>query len=154
VDSNIIEMTGQSMIVNYGELAKALSADNMGSIGYDSAPSFVDEAKVAFEVIIPESMFYDIDGTSVGCGLEVCVYNVDAGASVVARFVAPAPSQGSSTINDNVFVPSNWSGMRVQVYAFAKQIPNAVNGILSTQMPWKFPSRTSRCEYLGSGTIA
>lgn len=154
VENNIISMTGQSVTIEYGALAKALSADNMGSIGYDTAPSFVDEGKVAIEAIIPESMFYDVDGTSVGCGLEVCVYNADAGASVVARFVAPAPSGGSSTISDNVFVPSNWSGMRVQVYAFAKQIPNAVNGIISSQMPWKFPSRTSRCEYLGNGTIA
>lgn len=154
VENNIITMVGQSMNIAYGELAKALSADNMGSIGYDTAPSFVEEAEVGFEAVIPESMFYDTDGTAVGCGLEVCVYNVDAGTSIVKRFVADAPSGGSSTINDKVEVPANWSGMRVQVYAFAKQIPNAVNGIVSAVMPWKFPSRTSRCEYLGSGTIA
>lgn len=154
VENNIITVDGQSKNVEYGSLAKALSADNMGSIGYDNAPSFVEEGEVGFEVVIPESMFYDVDGTAVGCGVEVCVYNPDAGASAIGRFVAEAPSSGASVLTASMKVPANWSGMRVHVYAFAKQIPNALNGIVSTVMPWKFPSRTSRCEYLGNGTIA
>lgn len=149
----IITQQGGTLRVDYDVLNYALSANDMGAITSVQNPRFIDEGKVGFSVTVPESMFYDIDGTSVGCGVEVCVYVPDLDACAIGRFVCPAPVDGASTVAEDVTVPALWSGLRGYVYAFAKQIPNAYNGIAADTIPWKFPSRTSRCEFLGDGML-
>lgn len=153
VENGIITFANDTLSINWLNLGKALSEDNMGSISREGSPSFAEESEVSLQVGIPESMFYDTDGSSIGCGVVCCVYCPTVGTSAIGRVVASAPVDGQSLVNVTVKVPAQWSGLDSEVFVFAKQIPAAYNGIASNNYPWKFPSRTSRCEYVGHGII-
>lgn len=111
--------------------------------------SFESEAEVDFDVTLDPACYLDNNGSPIDAGVVVVVYQPDNNTSIV-EFVE-VPTAGASVKID---LPIYWSGMNVHVYCFAKQIPEAVNGIGTTDVPWKYPAEVSKTTYAGTGTIA
>lgn len=60
-----------------------------------------------------------------------------------------------SGVNEvKIDVPTSWQGDYVEVYAFAKQIPDALNGYPFNDEPYRIPGECTETVYLGTGTIA
>lgn len=136
--------------VDMQALAPCLSASQLSSpLVHD--PDFSDESKVKFAMDIPASVFYDSDGSAIDAGAVVVISNPALNDVTV---VHQPFTRNAATANIVADVPAVWSGMEVEVYAFIKQIPVAVNGIQSTAMPWMYPAKTSPTAYVGEGTIA
>ena len=51
-------------------------------------------------------------------------------------------------------LPGSWAGDSVQVYAFLKQHPDAINGIAGSTAPYRYPGEASDTYYLGRGAAA
>lgn len=136
------------LAVDMSALAGVLSANDMGSIS-SNTPTAVDEGEVRVTITIPSSMALDEGGNPVEVGAVMAVYCPDMDDAVV---VWQAATDGE--VEAVIQVPTAWSGLQCHVYAFAKQIPTASNGITSTSQPWMYPAPTSMCDYCGSVTIA
>lgn len=50
-------------------------------------------------------------------------------------------------------LPADYAGQRIQIYAFAKWVPESYTPITTTTQPWKYPSDQSDSIYLGSGSL-
>ena len=131
-------------------LAPLMSASQLARPASTGA-AFEVESTVKYTISVPESAFYDEEGSSIGCGVVTVVINP---AAEDAHVDFHALTAGSSNVNVSVSVPEAWSGMEVVVYCFLKQIPEASNGMQSNTYPWMFPAKTSGTLYLGEGTIA
>lgn len=141
---------GTPLAVAYAELNKVMSADDIPAPAFDGL-DLAQEAIVSVATTAEPADFLEPDGSPIGCGFVVAVYNPAAKSCVVASHAYDA---AGSSMQMDIDVPADWSGMTVYVYGFAKQIPNATNGIPATVQPWMYPARTSVCKYLGTGTIA
>lgn len=155
--NGIITIAGDdSLEVQYTELRKALSANLINAPSNKIAPDFTQESQVSGTLLLPASCFVDEHGDVVDCAVVICVYSTDLNQSVVARVIATRPTGGETEVEVSyaVAVPSVFAGTMAYVYAFAKQIPTAYNGIATTVWPWKFPSNTSETMTLGAGDIS
>lgn len=124
-------------------VAPCLSADELGFLAVGSPSSA--NGKVVFTATPDDSMFVDAAGGAIRLGCAVCIRATLTGQAIVAFSEL---QKGSNTIE--VAMPNGWDGAEVDVFAFAKQIPDAINGIASEVYPWKFPAACSRCAYVGS----
>ena len=151
VDAAIITGgTPDALVVNYPNLAEVFSAGGLQGI-VATAPTSENEGKVDFTVTVPAADFLDEHGGAVDCGVVLAVYNSDTG-NVIVDYEKTITADVASAIS--ITVPASWSGTHVHVYAFAKQIPTAVNGIPSTDLPWMYPAKTSECVYVGAVDVA
>lgn len=150
VPNDVISSSGDVLEVQPEGLAKCLSASLLENISAD-APSFDVAAKVSMNIIAPASAFIDDMGNPIEVGAVVVVWNPAANAVVTKMSVINSNPQGTAV---EVGVPPVWSGMTVHVYAFAKQIPEGINGIATDTLPWRFPAKTSAALYIGQGQVA
>lgn len=151
VDKAII--TGDSpanIQIDYDLLAEVFSAGGLQGI-VTAAPTSAEEGKVDFSVTVPSADFLDEHGDNVDCGVVVAVFNKDLG-QVMTFHEKELTADVAKAIS--LTVPTDWSGTRVYVYAFAKQIPTAENGIPSTDLPWMYPAKTSKCVCAGAVDVA
>lgn len=149
VNSGVIDgQTIPALTVDLGGLAGVLSANDMGSIS-SNTPTAVDEGEVRVTITIPASMALDEGGNPIEVGAVMAVYCPDMDDAVI-MYQAAADGEVEAVIQ----VPTVWSGLQCHVYAFAKQIPTAVNGVTTTSQPWMYPAPTSMCNYCGNVTIA
>lgn len=135
--------TPEGLTLVMPSVATCLSADELGYLTVGSLSSV--NGKVVFSVVPDDSMFIDAAGADIRLGCAVCVRSTLTGQAVVAFSDL---QKGDNTVE--VEMPASWDGAEVDVFAFAKQIPEAVNGIASELYPWKFPAACSRCAYVGS----
>lgn len=149
-ESVITGSTPSTLQVSYPSLAKVFSAGGLQGI-VASAPTSESEGRVDFTVTVPAANFLDEHGAAIDCGLVMALYNNDLG-TVVTSHEKTITADVASAIT--ISVPADWSGTHVHVYAFAKQIPTAVNGIPSTDLPWMYPAKTSECVYVGAVDVA
>lgn len=140
--------TIDALTVDFGGLAGVLSANDMGSIS-SNTPTAENEGEVEVTITIPASMALDEGGNPIEVGAVMAVYCPDMDDAVI-MYQAAADGEVEATIQ----VPTAWSGLQCHVYAFAKQIPTASNGISTTSQPWMYPAPTSMCMYCGTVTIA
>lgn len=150
VDNAIILGTDpDSLTLGYAEMAMAICANLLGSLNGLSTPSWVEEGEVSFTITPDDNLFLDSDGSEIGCGLVIGYYCPDLDQCIVKHHVLN-PNE-SNNIRDTF--SSDWSGLPVKMFVFAKQIPNAQNGITSSQLPWMYPADTTMARYF-QGTIA
>lgn len=146
----IIGSTPSEIRVSFPNLARVFSAGGLQGI-VASDPTSENEGRVNFTVTVPAANFLDEHGGAVDCGLVLALYNVDLDNVIVFHEKTITPDVASAI---SLAVPADWSGTNVHVYAFAKQIPTAVNGIPSTDLPWMYPAKTSECVYVGAVDVA
>lgn len=146
----ITGVSPDSLVVSYPLLAEVFSAGGLQGI-VATAPTSENEGKVDFSVTVPGADFLDEHGGSIDCGLVMAVRN-EATDQVLIFHEKEITADVAKSIS--LTVPTDWSGNHVHVYAFAKQIPNAVNGIPSTDLPWMYPAKTSECIYVGAVDVA
>lgn len=142
--------TPDNLTVSYPMLAEVFSAGGLQGI-VATAPTSTNEGKVDFTVTIPSADFLDEHGGNVDCGLVIALMNADTGEVKISHEKEITADVAKAI---SITVPTLWSGTHVHVYAFAKQIPNAVNGIPSTDLPWMYPAKTSECVYVGAVDVA
>lgn len=142
--------TPDALNVSYINLAEVFSAGGLQGIDTTS-PTSENEGKVDFTVTVPAANFLDEHGAAIDCGLVIALLNADTGEVRVSHEKTLTADVASSI---SITVPADWAGTNVHVYAFAKQIPNAVNGIPSTDLPWMYPAKTSECVYVGAVDVA
>lgn len=141
VGNNVIQIDQQNELTfSAVEAARYLSSAEFGPVRISSF-SVAEEGLVTLVPYAPASMDVDESGNTVEVGFVTAVLNRDLGVAVIQQDVFEGQLWGSVSIE----VPVDWSGMSVDVYCFAKQIPNATNGIASTTSPWMFPAKTSQC---------
>lgn len=151
IDEAIITgSTPATLQVDMTEIAKVFSAPLLSPFVAGS-PASVVEGNITVAVTIPGSDFLESDGSSIDCGMVFALYADDMDDVIVVHDKEFTPDTEKSC---SIRVPANWSGVNVKVYAFAKQIPIAANGIPSTDLPWMYPAKTSRCQYVGSVDVA
>lgn len=143
-ESGIINLESSDLVWNYAGLASCISRNELGLIS-TTAPNGETAGSVKMDVTAPDNMFLDEGGNACKCGVVVVIYCPDTNETLVAT---DELTKGSAKSLD-IEVPIAWSGLAVQVYAFAKQIPNAKNGIPAATEPWMYPSRTSETYYSG-----
>lgn len=138
------------LTVDYMHLQQAFSATDLPLASY-SGLDFSDDEEVTFSCTPIAEHFMDADGNAVGAGVVVAMYQPDTGYVTVAYEVLD-PSLTPTAVHIP-FAPE-MSGLKVHIYAFVKQIPNAQNGIQSDSLPWMYPAATSWCSYVGTGTLS
>lgn len=119
--------------------AKCVSANLLGYLSGMQQPDFSEEGEVGITFTPADELFLDSEGAAIGCGLVVGLYVPDFKQCIVKHFTCTK----GQTLERAILYPSEWSGMKCVVYAFAKQIPNALNGIPSGDQPWMYPADTS-----------
>lgn len=104
---------------------------------------------------------YDLNHTSTGelqsVAVFVVVYNKTLGLSTMAsKILYDKTTNTWLTDSDNVevSVEGNWQGSFVEVFAFCKQLPDALNGVPVATMPYRIPGNCTPTSYLGNGRIA
>lgn len=142
-------LTPDNISMNYDAAVVGVSANLLGVLNGVSQFNWSVEAEVSYSVIPDETLFLDGNGAAIGCGIVVGYYAPDLGQCVVKFH----PLQSGSTNQFTDKFSDEWSGVHVRVYMFAKQIPNAINGISSESMPWMFPADTTMAKY-ADGMIA
>lgn len=151
IDAAIITGTTPATLqVDETEMAKVFSAPLLSPFQAGS-PSSEVEGRISVEVTIPGSDFLESDGSAIDCGMVFALHAGDVDDVIVVHEKEFTPDTAKTC---NLSVPTNWSGLNVKVYAFAKQIPIAENGIPSTDLPWMYPAKTSRCMFVGSVDVA
>ena len=126
---------------------RVMSQNQIGQIGFGTQ-DWDTAGQVSVQAIVPESMGKDEGGNTVGVGIVLCAYSKDLKECVFENVV------GTTGTNDiTMELPARWSGLRVFVYGFVKQIPTSANGIASTTEPWMFPSKTSSTCVLAQGEL-
>lgn len=104
---------------------------------------------------------YDLNHTSGGelqsVAVFAVVYNKTLGVSTMASRIL-YNKETNVWLNDTeeiqVAVGDDWQGSFVEVYAFCKQLPDALNGVALDTMPYRIPGNCTPTSYLGSGRIA
>ena len=150
-DANII--TGDSpanLEVQLVSLGNVMSAADLPLASF-SAVDFTNANEAKFSCTPVAEHFMDKSGNPIGAGVVVAVYSADA--NIVVNAFVPLNSN-LSPVSVVVETPEILSGMTVYVYAFIKQIPEAVNGVPSNDLPWMYPADTSACQMVGSGVIS
>lgn len=148
VSANAITGTEPEQLqVSNAAAAACMSANELGylDVGTPSSAS----GKVVVQVTPAESMFLGAAGNPVKLGAVVAIRATLTGESIVGY---QAIVEGSNNVE--VSVPANWDDAQVDVFVYAKQIPEAVNGIATETAPWKFPAPCSACVYAGSTTVS
>lgn len=104
---------------------------------------------------------YEVNHTSGGelqsVAVFLVVYNKTLGVATMASKILydkPTNQWLAADGNIEVTVPSVWQGSFVEVYAFCKQLPDALNGVPVATMPYRIPGNCSTTDYLGNGRIA
>lgn len=133
-------------IVN-ASVAPCLSANELGILNV-ATPSSAS-GKVSVVVTPSSNMFLGPSGEPIGLGAVVAVRTVATGECVVGF---SALEEGANTVE--VVVPATWDGGQADVFVYAKQIPEAINGIASSTAPWKYPAACSACTYAGSVQVS
>lgn len=145
-------ITGNSVEMlewDWMNVGKCVSANLLGFPTGLGTPSFAEESEVILNYTPDSNLFVDDQGAEIGCGLVVGCYSPDLNQCIVT-FLNLTKGQAAQA---TVAVPAEWSGLKCVVMAFAKQIPNALNGIPANTQPWKFPAATTMCRSW-QGTIA
>lgn len=116
------------------------------------------------KVIVPfDSVYqsYDLNHTSGGelqsVAVFIVVYNKTLGVSTMASKILYDKTTNTwlgDSDNVEVTVQGDWQGSFVEVYAFCKQLPDALNGVPVATMPYRIPGNCTTTEYLGNGRIA
>lgn len=134
---------------DWPESAICVSANLLGYLSGMETPDFSEAGEVSINFTPADNLFVDEDGTPIGCGLVVGLYIPAYKQCIVKHFACVQGQQ----LTRAILYPSEWSGMKCVVYAFAKQIPNALNGIPSSNEPWMYPAATTRA-YAMYGDLA
>ena len=141
VDNAVIQIDQQGELTfSAVEAARFLSSAEFGPVRIQQF-SVAEEGTVTVVPYAPDGMNIDESGNNVEVGFVTAVVNRELGTAIIQQNVFEGQLWGSVEVQ----VPVTWSGMSVDVYCFAKQIPNAINGISSITTPWMFPAKTSQC---------
>lgn len=149
VSGGIIDgTTPGALTVQYTSLGKILGN---GPLPQPSCGvlDFEEESEISFDVTLDPACYLDNNGSAIKAGVVTVVYQPDTNMSHVEFLEVP-----TAGAHAHIEVPTTWSGLKVHVYCFAKQIPEAVNGIATVDVPWKYPAETSKTVYAGTGNIA
>lgn len=135
-----------------------LSSAKFGGADYDE-PDLENPLQVSVDITAPNlnpEVITDASGAPVVVTVNLVIYNKVHKTSIVHTEVMYDPSNPSVHPVDSlkVTVPTNWQGTQVEMYAFYKQHPVAVNGIANTVAPQRYPGAAGVTTYLGTGTIA
>ena len=128
--------------IDYGELELSQRM-GISSVPVVTAPSSEEPLTVSFTVTAPTVQDILPAGKM---GLVVVVYNPQSHGCVVD--MSEAPTTGTGTVS--IVTPTDWSGLSVHVYAFYKWIPTSGNDVQTAVEPWKYPSETGECTYVGT----
>lgn len=128
---------------NFDAVTPGISANLLGSFNGVSQLDFSEEGAVSYSVTPDDALFLDGNGAPIGCGIVVGYYSYDLNQCVVVSH--PLVKGEANRFTDRF--SDDWSGIQVKVFMFAKQIPNAVNGIQSHTQPWMFPAATTMTRY-------
>ena len=150
VSAGIVEMTENGAVVAKPELANVMSAGQLVMPTFSEIDAS-NEGEITFKVTTTPNDFIEAGGASIGCGVVVAVWNPALG-QVVEHSQALTDTAEEQDVA--VIIPAIWSGTTVYVYAFLKQIPNAVNGVSAATQPWMYPARTSATTFLGNAVVA
>lgn len=104
---------------------------------------------------------YDLNHTSAGelqsVAIFLVVYNKTMGVSAMTSTILyDKPTNSWLTDDDplNLRVDGDWQGSLVEVYAFCKQLPDALNGVEVDTIPYRIPGNCTKTTYIGAGRIA
>lgn len=104
---------------------------------------------------------YDVNHTSAGelqsVAVFVVVYNKTLNVSTMASKILYDKTTNTwldDGQNVEVVLQGDWQGSFVEVYAFCKQLPDALNGVPIATMPYRIPGNCTLTDYLGAGRIA
>lgn len=152
VDAGIITGSGSydNLVVSAPALAAVMSEANIPNPFFGGS-SFAEAETVKFNANLPQADFLGEGGSTMKCGIVVAIWSKDLGQVLCYHQDIEEPNVD---IPVELEVPTAWTGIEVDVYAFAKQIPEAVNGIQSAEYPWMYPAKTSATVYVAHGTIA
>lgn len=140
LDNRVITgLTPDSLEFDWAVAGKCVSANLLGYLTGMQQPDFSEEGEVSISFTPADELFLDGEGGAIGCGLVVGLYVPAFQQCIVKHF----PCTKGQTLERAILYPSEWSGMKAVVFAFAKQIPNALNGIPSENAPWKYPADTT-----------
>lgn len=137
-----ITIENEAARIDYGELELSQRM-GISSVPIVTAPSSEEPLTVSFTVTAPTVQ----DVLPAGkMGLVVVVYSPQSHSCVVN--MSEAPTTGTETVS--ILTPTDWSGLSVHVYAFYKWIPTSGNDVQTAVEPWKYPSETGECTYVGT----
>lgn len=156
-DNGVITNAGNDQLgVNIPGLLATVSAPGLVPplLG---TPDLSEEGEVTVPVTLNDACFTNPNGGSEHCGVVLFLYvkaqpeNGQSGSLVAvkqAEIIDP-------NVEQQVVIeyPQMYSGMKVQLVGFAKQIPEAVNGIATEETPWMFPADTSEPLVYGEITL-
>lgn len=104
---------------------------------------------------------YDLNHTSAGelqsVAIFLVAYNKTMGVSALSSTILyDKPTNSWMTTADSLSlrVDGDWQGSYVEVYAFCKQLPDALNGVEVDAIPYRIPGNCTRTVYCGTGRIA
>lgn len=116
------------------------------------------------QVIVPLAAVYqsyDLNHTSGGelqsVAIFVVVYNKTLDiATMDSKILYNKATNTWMSSGDNIPVTlgDDWQGSFVEVYAFCKQLPDALNGVALDTMPYRIPGNCTPTYYIGTGRIA
>lgn len=162
---SMIVPNGNGVIGNAGNDQLSVSIPNL--LATVSAPGLVppvigtpdlsEEGEVTVPVTLNDTCYTNPNGGSERCGVVLFLYvkaqpeNGIAGSLVAVKQMEIA----TPNVEQQVVIeyPQMYSGMKVQLVGFAKQIPEAVNGIATEDTPWMFPAATSEPLVYGEITL-
>lgn len=104
---------------------------------------------------------YDLNHTSAGelqsVAVFLVVYNKTLGVSAMESKILYNKTTNTwlgDTDNISLTTQGDWQGSFVEVYAFCKQLPDALNGVAVDTMPYRIPGNCTQTDYIGGGRIA
>lgn len=114
--------------------------------------------KVDFDAVYQS---YDLNHTSAGelqsVAVFLVVYNKTLGVSTInSKILYDKTTNTWLSASDDISVSmqGDWQGSFVEVYAFCKQLPDALNGVPVDVMPYRIPGNCTPTVYIGTGRIA
>lgn len=120
-------------------------------------PDLSEEGMVTVPVTLNDACFTNPSGGSERCGVVLFMYakpNLENG--IAGSLVAVTQREITNpNVEEPVVIeyPQMYSGMKVQLVGFAKQIPEASNGISTEETPWMYPAATSEPLVYGEITL-
>ena len=99
------------------------------------------------------------DGTEQSVALAICVFSRTHGTSFLWTGVLydKATAAWSTALDEGQVVairlPGAWQGDYVEVYAFTKLLPDALNGVPVSQFPYRIPGPSTQTFYCGTGRV-
>lgn len=99
-------------------------------------------------------------GAEQSVAIVIVVLNKTLGASVMHTGILYNKETGTwnSAYDDGdnvaIRVPGTWQGSYVEVYAFTKLLPDALNGVDVSTFPYRIPGPSTFTAYLGTGRVA